>query len=170
MFSGLRRGEIFQLQKADLNFSQNLIRLRDSKGGKDVAIPMSNVVKDILKEQLAFCAERHPESTFVFPAHHGGKRIDSTAVNRIKMKAKLPENFRIFHGLRHNLGVKLAHSGQYTLDMISALLTHKSAAVTKRYAQFLPKTKKAAADKAADLLLHEVKKGRNILNIKKKQA
>lgn len=165
MFSGLRRGEIFKLEKADIDFHQGLIWLRDPKGGKDVSIPMSNIIRDILQEQLTFCDDKFPDSPFVFPAHHGGRRTDSSAVNRIKKKAQLPASFRIFHGLRHNLGVTLANSGEYTLDMIGELLTHKSVAVTKRYAQFLPETKKKAADRAAELLTRKPKK--KVVNLSK---
>jgi len=152
MFSGMRRGEIFNLQVKDLDFQQFLIYLRDPKGGKDVSIPMSEPVRTLFKKQLAWCKKKHPDSIYVFPAHHGGKRCDSSAVNRIKKKAKLPKSFRIFHGLRHHLGVTLANSGEYTLDMIGELLTHKSTAITRRYAQFLPETKRKAADRAADLI------------------
>ncbi|NOQ47382.1 MAG: tyrosine-type recombinase/integrase [Desulfobulbaceae bacterium] len=156
MFSGMRRGEIFGLQVKDLDFYQFLIWLRDPKGGKDVSVPMSAPVRALLKKQLAWCKEKHPDSPYVFPAHHGRKRTDSSAVNRIKKKAKLPKSFRIFHGLRHHLGVTLANSGEYTLDMIGELLTHKSTAITRRYAQFLPETKRRAADRAADLLQNMV--------------
>jgi len=119
---------------------------------------MSNIISDILYEQLARLRREAPKSPFVFPAGHGGRRIDSTAVNRIKKKAELPASFRIFHGLRHNLGVTLANSGEYTLDMIGELLTHKSVAVSRRYAQFLPETKKKAADRAAEILAKKTKR------------
>ncbi len=36
--------------------------------------------------------------------------------------------------------------------MIGELLTHKDTKVTRRYAQFLPDTKRKAADLASDLL------------------
>ena len=55
-----------------------------------------------------------------------------SAVGRIKQKANLPQKFRIFHGLRHHLAVTLANSGEYTLDMIGELLTHKSTEITKK--------------------------------------
>lgn len=167
IFSGMRRGEIFGLKVKDLDFQQSLIWLRDPKGGKDVSIPISKPVKQILKDQLEWCEEKGHESPYVFPAHHGGKRSDSSAVNRIKKKAKLPANFRIFHGLRHHLGVTLANSGEYSLDMIGELLTHKSVAVTKRYAQFLPETKRKAADRAADIIQNSVKKSKKKGKIKK---
>jgi len=165
MFTGMRRGEIFNLQVNDLDFHQELIYLRDPKGGKDVSIPMSSLVRSFLKEQLAWCKERHLDSLYVFPAHHGGRRSDSSAVNRIKKKANLPKSFRIFHGLRHHLGVTLANSGEYTLDMIGELLTHKSTVITKRYAQFLPETKKRAADRAADLLKAKAASKKKVVNM-----
>lgn len=152
MFSGMRRGEIFRLKVADLDFHQALIWLRNPKGGKDVSIPMSGPVRELLQQQLAWCEETGHDSAYVFPAHHDGRRTDSTAVQRIKEKANLPADFRIFHGLRHHLGVTLANSGEYTLDMIGELLTHKSVAVTRRYAQFLPATKRKASDRAAELI------------------
>lgn len=70
----------------------------------------------------------------------------------IKKKAGLPDNFRTFHGLRHHYAVTLANSGKFSLDMIGQLLTHKSAAMTKRYAQFLPETMKQASERAAELI------------------
>ncbi len=72
---------------------------------------------------------------------------------RIKKAANLPEHFRPFHGLRHHFAVTLASSGEYTLDMIGELLTHKDTNITRRYAKFLPEAKQKAADRAAELLI-----------------
>lgn len=152
MFTGMRRGEIFKLLIGDIDFHHNILWLRNPKGGRDESVPMSETIKIIFEEQLAWCKENHPNSLYAFPAYHGGPRTKSSAAYRIKKKANLPKKFRIFHGLRHNLGVTLANSGEYTLDMIGELLTHKSTAVTKRYAQFLPETKRKAADRAVDIL------------------
>jgi integrase len=152
MFSGLRRGEIFKLQDQDIDFINSIITLRSPKGGKTVSIPMNPVVEQILREQIAWRDEKHHGSTFIFPGRNGGQRVDSTAVDRIKAKAKLPKAFRIFHGLRHHYAVTLANSGEFTLDMIGELLTHRDSSMTRRYAQFLPGTKRKAADRAAELL------------------
>jgi len=73
-------------------------------------------------------------------------------VDKIKENARLPKEFRIFHGLRHHYAVTLANSGQFTIDMIGDLLTHKSTAMTKRYGQYLPETIQAAGAIAATLL------------------
>ena len=152
MFTGMRRGEIFNLQDKDLDFEHKLIRLSAPKGGKTVDLPMNTVAEEILKEQLAYRDERHPGRSYVFPGRGGGRRTESTAVLRIKEKAGLPENFRIFHGLRHHFAVTLANSGEFTLDMIGELLTHKSYHMTRRYASFLPDVKKKASARASELL------------------
>jgi len=152
MFSGMRRGEIFKLEVRDLDFRQGLITLRAPKGGKTVSIPMNPIARAILEEQLAWAAEAFSDSPYVFPGRGGGLRTDSSAVDRIKAAALLPKSFRIFHGLRHHFAVTLANSGEFTLDMIGELLTHKSTAMTRRYGQFLPDAKKRASDKAAELL------------------
>jgi integrase len=161
MFSGLRRGEVFKLENQDIDFTLGLITLRTPKGGKTCSIPMNPVLESILREQITWRDQKYPDSTFLFPGRYGGLRVDSSAVKRIKQKANLPKSFRIFHGLRHHYAVTLANSGEFTLDMIGELLTHKDTAMTKRYAQFLPGTKRVAANRAADIL-----QGQMVKNVK----
>ena len=151
-FTAMRRGEIFKLEDRDLDFQFNLIRLRDPKGKKSISIPMNPVAKTILEEQIEHRNEKFPGSLYLFPGKHGEQRTDCSAVDAIKTTAKLPKEFRIFHGLRHHYAVTLANSGQFTLDMIGDLLTHKSTAMTKRYGQYLPETMQAAGTMAANLL------------------
>jgi integrase len=155
MFTGLRRGEIFKLTDDALDFRQGFIILRAPKGGRTVTIPMNGIAREILMEQLAWRDARFPDSVYVFPGRGGGKRVDSGAADRIKAAAGLPRRFRIFHGLRHHFAVTLANSGQFSLDMIGELLTHKGTAMTRRYGQFLPDTIKRASDAAAELLFSQ---------------
>lgn len=156
-FTGMRRGEIFALQDVDVDFRQDLIFLRGAdregpKGGKTVSIPMNKAVKELLQRQIKWRDERFPDSPYLFPGLGGQLRTHCTAVGRIKKKAGLPDSFRIFHGLRHHFGVTLANSGEFGLDMIGELLTHKSHQMTKRYAQYLPDTMKKASARASELL------------------
>ena len=156
MFSGMRRGEVFKLQDGDVDFINNLVTLRKPKGGKTVSIPLNPIVKGIIEEQISWRNslknEARRNSRYVFPNHKGERRVDSTAVDRIKAKAGLPASFRIFHGLRHHFAVTLANSGEFDLAMIGELLTHKSAEMTRRYAQYLPDSLKKAGNRAAELL------------------
>jgi integrase len=151
-FTAMRRGEIFKLEDRDLDFQFNLIRIRHPKGKKTVSIPMNPVAREIIETQLQCRDKRFPGSPFLFPGKGGEQRVDCGAVDKIKEAARLPKEFRIFHGLRHHYAVTLANSGQFTIDMIGDLLTHKSTAMTKRYGQYLPETFQAAGAIAATLL------------------
>ncbi|MCM0755090.1 site-specific integrase [Desulfovibrio aminophilus] len=153
LFSGMRRGEIFKLQVADVDFRLGLITLRGPKGGKTVSIPLNPIVRKILTDQIHWKSARWPGSDYVFPGKGGAQRTDSNAVDRIKSAANLPKRFRIFHGLRHHYAVTLANSGKFSLDVIGELLTHKSIAMTKRYGQFLPDTMKRAGELAAEVVM-----------------
>ena len=152
-FTGMRRGEIFKLEVGDLDFHMKLIRIRDPKGGKSVSIGLSSVAEEVIHAQLAWKAERFPDSPYVFPGKDGGLRKDCSAVDSIRKAACLPPKFRPFHGLRHHFAVTLANSGQFTLDMIAEMLTHKNAEFTKKkYGQFLPESMTAAGNAAAKIL------------------
>lgn len=172
MVTGLRRGEIFKLENRDLDFLQGLIKIRDPKGKKPATIPMNRPAREILDAQQKWRDEKFPKSLHLFPGRKGKQRVDCSAVGRIKEQAELPKEFRIFHGLRHHFGVTLANSGEFSLDMIGELLTHKSAAMTKRYSQFLPGTLKKASDRAAELIHGQLqnKPQKDIINISEKQG
>jgi integrase len=168
--SGLRRGEIFKLQKDHVDLEQCIITLVNPKGGTNASIPMNQPVHDLLKDQILWTAKRYPDSPYLFPGRAGRQRTDCSSVENIKKAARLPAAFRPFHGLRHHMAVMLASSGEYTLDMIGSLLTHKSTAITRRYAKFLPDAKKKAADRAAELLTRQTAKAEVIDIASKKTA
>ncbi|HHL34254.1 MAG TPA: site-specific integrase [Desulfobulbaceae bacterium] len=186
-FTGMRRGELFSLKTAHLDFTHDLITIADPKGGRNVNIPMSPPVKELLQQQIFFLRKAQElreqrykntstpcppweENGYLFPGVHGKKRKDCSAINRIKEKARLPKSFRPFHGLRHHLAVTLASSGEYTLDMIGELLTHKDSSVTRRYASFLPEARKKAATRAAEILTNHTSHAQvapKIINLEK---
>lgn len=171
MFTGMRRGEVFKLKEQDVDFRSGIIAIKTPKGGKTVSIPMNPIARFILTEQIAWKEATFPVSPYVFPGKNGGQRVACGAASRIKKAAGIPARFRIFHGLRHHFAVTLANSGEFTLDMIGELLTHKSTAMTRRYGQFLPDAKKRASDKAAELLASHAgldvapARGRKVLGI-----
>jgi integrase len=167
--TGMRRGEIFKLQLEHIDFEQCIITLVNPKGGKNEALHMSQPVHDLLKAQVQWTAKRFPESPYLFPGRAGKQRVDCSSVERIKKVAGLPKSFRPFHGLRHHMAVMLASSGEYTLDMIGELLTHKSTGITRRYAKFLPDAKKKAADRAAELLTGQTTKA-EVIDIDSKRT
>ncbi len=169
MFSGLRRGELFKLKKEHLDFHHGLITIAGPKGGQDATVPMSPPVRELLEQQLTFLEDeqdrrvkRYRNTTrpapawedhgYLFPGVLGKQRVECGAIDRIKKAADLPKHFRPFHGLRHHYAVLLASSGEFNLDQIGQLLTHKSSDITRRYAHFLPEAQQRAADRAAEII------------------
>lgn len=155
-FTGMRRGEIFKLETQDVDFHLKLVRIRNPKSGKSASIGLSSVVEKIIQDQIVWRNENFPESPYIFPGKNGNQRKDCSAVDRIRKAAALPTHFRPFHGLRHHFAVTLANSGQFTLDIIAEMLTHKNADFTKKkYGQFLPESMTAAGNAAAAILGQE---------------
>ena len=143
LYTGLRRGEMFKLKWADIDFKNNFIGIIDPKGGPDQKIPLNEVAKQLL--------QGHPrkKSPYVFPGRNGRQRIDiKNQVNRIREAAGLPKTFRALHGLRHVYASMLASSGEVDLYTLQKLLTHKDSRMTQRYAHLRDEALRKASDVA----------------------
>ena len=147
LFTGMRRGELFRLQWADLDFERGFIHLRDTKGGKDQKIPMNAEAQKILE------SHERTGSAFVFPGRKGKKRVDiKKTVNRIKDVAGLPKEFRALHGLRHVYASMLASSGKVDMYTLQKLMTHKGPQMTQRYAHLRDESLRAASELAGSII------------------
>lgn len=147
IFTGMRRGELFKLKWDDIKFERGFIHLKDPKGGPDQKIPINETTRGTL-ERIA-----RTKSPFVFPGRGGKQRVDiKRRLNAIKAAAGLPKDFRPLHGLRHVYASMLASSGKVDLYTLQKLLTHKSPAMTQRYAHLRDEALKRAASVADDLI------------------
>ena len=161
--TGMRRGELLKLKWDDIDFDRGFIHIRTPKGGKDQTIPLNQAARQIL--------EGHPRvvgTHLVFPGRGGEQRSGINApVNRIKARAGLPKDFRPLHGLRHTFASILASSGEVDLYTLQKLLTHKTGAMTQRYAHLRDDSLRRASDLAGDLIGMPVNgKQRRIANLK----
>jgi integrase len=147
LFTGMRRGELFNLQWNDIDFNRGFIKIRDPKGKKDEEIPLNDSARELLK------SHEKTKSPYVFPNKKGEKRTDiKRFVNRIKKEAGLPDDFRPLHGLRHFFASQLASSGKVDMYTLQKLMTHKTPRMTQRYAHLRDKTLKDASNIACDLM------------------
>lgn len=139
LYTGMRRGEIFNLQWKDINFDTCFIFIRNPKSGIDQKIPINSNAMDVLKSL-------HNDGGYVFPGRDGGKRTTiGKAGRRIRDRAGLPKDFRPMHGLRHVFASSLASSGKVGMYAIQKLMTHKSPKTTQRYAHLRDDTLKKAS-------------------------
>ncbi|GAB6126265.1 tyrosine-type recombinase/integrase [Humidesulfovibrio idahonensis] len=146
LFTGMRRGEILKLRWEDLDFERGFIGIRDPKGGQSAKIPMSPQARDML-----FSLPR--ESDFVFPGRDDKQRVEvRRAARKICDTAGLSRDFRPMHGLRHAYASMLASSGQVDLYTLQRLLTHKSAAMTARYAHLRDEVLQRGASVAGQIM------------------
>lgn len=153
LFTGMRRSEIFRLKWSDIDQYRGFIKIRNPKGGKDQEIPLNEGAQTVLTNHIK------TESPFVFPGRGGGQRIDvKKAVNRIKQKAGLPQDFRALHGLRHVYASMLASSGQVDLYTLQRLLCHKSPSMTMRYAHLRDQSLKDASGVASNIIIEAMSK------------
>ena len=98
----------------------------------------------------------------MFPGNDGRQRTDiHRQVNKIKKEAKLPEDFRPLHGLRHVYASMLASSGKVDMYTLQKLLTHKSPQMTQRYAHLRDETLKRASELAGNIVTQALQQNNN---------
>ena len=145
LYTGMRRGEILRMEWKDIDFEHGFIHIREPKGGRDQKIPLNEAAR------LVF--EKLPRAhDLVFPGRHGLRTGLYHAIGEIKKKAGLPADFRPLHGLRHHYASMLASSGEVDMYVLQKLLTHKSHAMTQRYAHLRDTSLKKASDLAGKIV------------------
>ena len=146
LFTGMRRGEIFKLRWADIDFDRGFISIVAPKGGKSQVIPMNKNTEAVFKTIIKI-------SEYVFPSRdEGPKKTIAKDLQAIKKEAGLPADFRPLHGLRHVYATMLASSGKVDMFTLQKLLTHKSPQMTQRYVHFRDEALRQASDQVDDIL------------------
>lgn len=126
--TGMRRGELLNLQWKDVDFKNKLISIRHSKSGKPRKVPMNQIVY----QELISLRLQNPSSEYVFVNPKTGERIkDFKTAWKLTLKRAQIEDLK-FHDLRHCHAVKLLQN-KVDVETIKKLLGHSSIATTERY-------------------------------------
>jgi len=146
LYTGMRRGELFKLKWADVDFDRGFITIQNPKGGVSQKIPLNDQARAVLKN--------HPETAdHVFVRGDGKPFTDiRRRVNPIKEAAGIGADFRALHGLRHVYASMLASSGEVDMYTLQKLLTHKSPLMTQRYAHLRDETLRKASTLAGNII------------------
>jgi len=126
--SGMRRGEILNLQWKDIDFKERRILLEQTKNNERRVIPMNETLYQVLK---SFPVHLHQEK--VFPDINGN--MVTVAFERACKRAGI-KDFR-FHDLRHSFASYLTMGGE-NLRTVQTLLGHKDLRITMRYSHLSP--------------------------------
>ncbi len=131
MSTGMRRGEILSLRFDQVDCVSGMIYLYDTKNGERRGVPLTGPALALLGERSKAQART---TALVFAGKTGVTPFDIRKPWYQVLKDACLTDIR-FHDLRHTAASLLAKGGA-SLPVIGAVLGHKSAVMTKRYAHF----------------------------------
>ncbi|MGB0165576.1 MAG: site-specific tyrosine recombinase/integron integrase [Luteibaculum sp.] len=159
--AGLRRGELINLRKQDLDWDRNIIYIRGAKGKKDRLGILSKNCKVALHKYLAEYKPRH----FIFESPNR-TRFSGNSVGRIIREAAIRAGIEkkvTAHVLRHSFATHMLESGT-DIRYIQTFLGHSSLKTTEIYAH----VSKSAFDKIKSPLDHLVEHKKLVIKTLKK--
>jgi integrase len=129
-YTGCRKSEILKLKKADVDFFQNVVFIRDTKNNEPRYVPIASE----LKETLLGLVKAHPENPYVFTQANGSPILDLKKAWYSGLKRAGLQGFR-FHDLRHVAISRWAANGNSHLTIMQ-VSGHKTMSAFKRYVAF----------------------------------
>ena len=137
LYTGMRKGEILDLEWERVDFSRGVILLEHTKSGKRREVPMSQGVHTALSD-LRKQQERVGEAPegLVFRRSNGAAWGEINTAFHVALKKAKIADFR-FHDLRHTCASWLVTDGA-TLMEVKELLGHHDITMTLRYAHLAP--------------------------------
>jgi integrase len=133
--TGLRLGELSNLEWSRVNIFNKTIHINITKNGEQKTLPLNKIALDVLEKKFIV---KSLKNDYVFKNSIGGKVNHNSLRNlfhKSLRKAKI-DNFRL-HDLRHTFATRLAQKG-IDIYKISKLLGHKDIKMTQRYAHHCP--------------------------------
>jgi len=127
---GLRRGELLNLTKFDVDSKRMIVIIRMAKGKKDRIVPLSPKILSLLRDYY----KSYTPKEFLFEGQGGGKYSEKSLENVLKQSLFKARNKKpvTLHWLRHSYATHLLENGT-DLRYIQDLLGHKSSKTTEIY-------------------------------------
>ena len=127
---GLRRGELLNLTKFDIDSKRMVVIIRMAKGKKDRIVPLSPKILNLLRDYY----KSYNPKEFLFEGQSGGKYSEKSLENVLKQSLFKARNKKpvTLHWLRHSYATHLLENGT-DLRYIQDLLGHKSSKTTEIY-------------------------------------
>ena len=150
LLTGARRSEVLGMKWEDLDLTQGLWRIPDTKAGRPHTLPLPRLVVDELRK-----LPRLEGNPYVFCGRWGRKNLNNVSKpwQRIRKEAGL-NDVRI-HDLRRTLGSWLVAAGA-SLPLIGKALNHSQPATTAIYARLELDPVRAALEANAERMLSVV--------------
>ena len=128
LHTGMRKSEVLNLKRSNVDFDNRLISIKESKSGKERKIPINSALNGLLYALKS--QNGHSEYVFTNPVtgmpYRDIKRSFGTACENAGI-----EDLR-FHDLRHTFATRLVRRG-VDLVIVKELMGHASIVTTQRY-------------------------------------
>ena len=139
--TGMRQGEILGLKWTDIDFTNNLIQIRDSKNGRPRAVAMTEALKEAI---MWVSLSKDDKKELVFASRTAFGKIDIKKPFKLALEQSNITGF-CFHLLRHTFATLASQfgathlqlsvgTGHRSLEMLQRY-THLDAEVTKRFSE-----------------------------------
>ena len=138
--TGMRRGEIFNLKWTDVDFTNKLLYIRDSKSGKQRSIPLNEMLSNLFINLRI----DNKGGIYVFPGRRGPRFVNIQRPFKKAVEGAGIKDFR-FHDLRHTFASHLVMKG-VNLKAVQELLGHADLRMTMRYSHLDPNYKRQAVE------------------------
>lgn len=158
LHTGMRRGEICNLQWFDLNFDRGLIHVRNTKNGKDRIIPMNATVRQLLETQRVLRARKAQEnaekgeskvpSPYVFPSPRTEKRLVEIKYSFVRAVKQAKITDLRFHDLRHTAATRMGDAGADAFTL-AAIFGWSDIRMAMRYTHAMEDAKRRAVEAIA---------------------
>ncbi len=129
---GLRNGEVIRIELKDIDVSQRLLIVRQSKGNKDRAVPMPLSIINMLND---YCNTYKP-TKYLFEGQEKGSQYTARSVQQFFKDAVIKSGIRKTeaspHWLRHSYATHIMEMGTNLRDL-QTLLGHKNLRTTEIY-------------------------------------
>lgn len=134
LYTGMRRGEIINLTRKDINMSKRTITLKDTKNHSIRTVPLTEKAHKALTDILKFKIQPHDTDLIFFgEPGRGGLRKPYT-INRVwseALKRAKIEDLK-FHDLRHEATSRFVEAG-LSDQQVASITGHKSMQMLRRY-------------------------------------
>lgn len=165
--TGMRKSEILDLRREQVNFEQGIVTLTDTKNSQRRDVPLNETAKTALRS-----IKEDGPFYFRSPAGNGKPYTQVHRCFHAALKKSGIEDFR-FHDLRHTFASNLVMSGE-DLNTVRELLGHSDLKMTLRYAHLAPNCKTRAVSKLDQLWSqespHENTESAKVLELKRKSG
>jgi integrase/recombinase XerD len=131
---GLRRNEGTSLNVSDIQFRNKMLYVREGKGGKSRAVPMTERISEELK---AYCYQERKSkpNELAFITNSWGTRTSGDSCNKVLKELQQRSGIEkevSLHSLRHSIATHLLESG-LSVEYVRDFLGHSHLESTERY-------------------------------------